>query len=351
MNKEILIKYLNDNCSEEEFEKFVFWLKKEKESGERKSWILDDWRSFEPELGNVDRGKYRALLDKIHHEINLNQQKKEMTLTSGTVITWLSRAAAILFIPLFTTLVYVSTNNNVQLNQYAEMAIDSLEVIAPVGSRTVVQLTDGTEVSLNYGSRIKYPRVFMGDKREVELEGEGYFDVAHNPDKPFVVKTDKINVTALGTEFNVLAYKGEDVVATTLVNGKVVVDRLLPGKEIKTLGAMIPGQYVEYNIKTEEVFSSQGKIEKFIAWKDGKLVFDNEPISNVAQKLSRMFNVDIEIVENVKDLTYTVTFEDDPLFLILDLMTEVTAIKYKVFPRRKLSDGSYSKQKIRIEKR
>ena len=82
------------------------------------------------------------------------------------------------------------------------------------------------------------------------LTGEGYFDVAHNPEKPFIVKTGELNVRALGTAFNVLAYLGSDEVETTLVNGKVVLEKDGTAGTIKTIGALEPGQHVNYNVKT-----------------------------------------------------------------------------------------------------
>lgn len=353
MNKELLIKYLNNNCTEKEFEELVEWIKKKAENKESKSWGLDDWKSFEPDLKNKDNKKYSALLDKIHHEINLKNRRETKVLTIGNITTWLSRAAAVLFIPLLGVMLYMLSNNNIQSNKLADLdlTVDSLEIIAPIGSRTVVQLSDGTEVYLNYGSQIKYPRSFTGETREITLSGEGYFDVAHNPEKPFVVKTGKLNVTALGTEFNVLAYPTDDIVETTLVNGKVVLAQKDVNGITKTVGAMEPGQHVAYNKELESIVSSKGNIDKYIAWKDGKLVFDNERITRVAEKLSRMYNVDIEVADDIKDYTYTVTLVNDPLLLILDLMTEVTNVKYITYPRKKLPDGTFSKQKIRIEKR
>ena len=104
----------------------------------------------------------------------------------------------------------------------AIVSVDSLEVIAPVGSRTVVELSDGSVVHLNYGSRMKYPQNFSGETRSVVLTGEGYFKVAHNPDKPFVVSTGIIDVIAVGTIFNVNAYPENNNIATTLVEGKVI---------------------------------------------------------------------------------------------------------------------------------
>ena len=294
------------------------------------------------------------MLNKIHHEINLqnSEKKNNKTIYMQIISKWLSRAAAILFIPLLGIVFYLLSQNNFQTEKITNVAVDSLEVISPVGSRTVVQLSDGTEVNLNYGSKIKYPRNFSGDTREITLTGEGYFNVAHNPDKPFIVKTEALNVTALGTQFNVQSYSGDNVISTTLVDGKVVIDKKLSNNTIKRLGTMVPGQHLKYNTKLREITSStKGNIDKYIAWTNGEMVFDNTPITEVARELSRKFNVEIEVADDIKDLTYTVTFVDDPLFLVLDLMTETTPVAYKRYPRKKLPDGTYSKLKIRIEKR
>ncbi len=198
---------------------------------------------------------------------------------------------------------------------------------------------------------MKYPQNFTGDTRGVILTGEGYFNIAHNPEKPFIVKSGKLNVKALGTKFNVLAYPGEEIIATTLVEGKVVVEQKLANGNMKTIGSMEPGQHISYHINNEVISSTKGSVEKYIAWKDGKLVFENESIEEVTNRLSRMFNVDFEIANDVKDYSYTVTFVDEPLFQILDLMTIATPISYKALARKKLPDGTFSKQKIKIEKK
>lgn len=354
MNKEILLKYLNSQCSDKEFEELANWVSRNAHYNDGKSWGFDQWKIFEPEpLKMQDEEKFSALLDKIHHEINLKKGEKEerQVFALSNITKWLSRVAAVLFIPLLGVMFYLLSNNNLQLDTVSGRNVDSLEVIAPIGSRTVVQLSDGSEVSLNYGSRIKYPRTFTGNTREITLDGEGYFDVAHDPDKPFVVKTGSLNVTALGTEFNVQSYRDDNLISATLVEGKVVIDKILPNEEFERIGAMQPGQHVAYNIASERIISSQGNIEQYIAWREGKMVFDNTPITTVAGELSRKFNVDIEVASDIKDLTYTVIFIEDPLYLILDLMTEITPVKYHKLPRKKQADGTYSKQIIKIEKR
>ena len=253
--------------------------------------------------------------------------------------------------PVLTYLIFTISERKTGSTEYANLAVDSLEIIAPIGSRTVVQLSDGSKVHLNYGSRIKYPQIFYGEKRELLLTGEAYFEVVHNPKKPFIVNTGKLNIKALGTEFNVNAYPDNDKIETTLVEGKLVLEHYDLSSNIKKVATIEPGQHVSYDLITVTFSGKSENIAKYIAWKDGKLVFDEAPINQVTERLSRMFNVNIEVADDIKDYTYTVIFVDEPLFQILDLMTIATPVRYRSIPRVKLPDGRYSKQTIILEKR
>jgi ferric-dicitrate binding protein FerR (iron transport regulator) len=355
MTKELLKKFLNDSCTDDELKEVISWVGTDAFNDESKNWGIQNWESNRVDENLGDSEKFNSLLDKIHHKINIENHKQTIQKSKSSSIklftTWITRAAAILLLPVIGLHFYTVSENASEAAKYASLAVDSLEIIAPIGSRTVVQLTDGSEVHLNYGSKLKYPQIFSGDTREVVLSGEGYFNVAHNPEKPFIVKTGKLDIKALGTAFNVFAYADVDIIKTTLVEGKVVLEH--PGKNCKekTIGGMVPGQHVAYNTNTGAIFSSEGDIEKYIAWKDGKLVFANESLDQVADRLSRMFNVDIKIEDDIKDFTYTVTIVDEPLFQILDLISMATPVSYRALPRNKLPDGTFSKQKIIIEKR
>lgn len=354
MTKELLIKYLNNQCSGAELKEVLLWIKTEASTRKSKDLVAEDWDGFSEDKKLKDDEKFTALFDKIQERIDLNSQQKKgtnKTFTLSVLASWLTKAAAILLIPILGFLLYTLDEIKVESSKYAKMAVDSLEVIAPIGSRTVVQLTDGSVVNLNYGSTLKYPKFFTGDTREVLLEGEGYFEVTHNPEMPFIVKTNKLNIKALGTTFNVLAYLDDDRVETTLVEGKVVLEQNLLNGTTKALGFMEPGQHVKYNTITNEIRSPKGDIENYISWKDGKVVFEDTPIVEVAEKLNRMFNTNISVEGKMEDFVYTVTFIDEPLFQILDLMAIATPISYKAFPRKKLADGTYSKQKIVIKRR
>jgi ferric-dicitrate binding protein FerR (iron transport regulator) len=354
MTKELLIKFLNNKCSVEEIEIIIQWINTEALNTEAKNLGLKEWETFQEHDIAVDPEGYSSLLDKIHHKININnnlQSTQNKTVTISKVTLWITRVAAIMLLPVLYFLFNVISENKMEINKYSNQIVDSLEIVAPIGSRTVVLLSDGSKVHLNYGSKLKYPQTFIGNTRGIDLSGEAYFEVAHDPDKPFVVKTGKLNVIALGTVFNVLAYSDNNVVETTLVEGKVQLESVLSDGNAKSLGLMLPDQHAKYNTQTGKVSNSEVRVDKYIAWKDGKQVFENEPITNVAKKLNRMFNVEIEVAEEIRDITYTVTFVDEPLTQILDLMALATPVSYKVLPRVKLKDGTFSKQKILILKR
>ena len=355
MKKELFRKYLNNRCSETELQEVLRWMNTDGINKEIRSWILEDWKSYQEPVSLDEDEKFSALFDKIQERIGNNNQNKTTkqgkTLTLPVFLNWLTKVAAILLLPVLTFLFYTLSEKKYLSDKYASLIVDSLEVIAPMGSRTVVQLSDGSMVHLNYGSKIKYPQIFSGGTREITLAGEGFFKVAHNPEKPFVVKVGNLNIKAVGTTFNVLAYRGDNAIETTLVDGKVVLEQTMQMGKSKTLGTMAPGQHVAYSLLNGNIASTKGKVEKYISWIDGKLIFEDTPMLQVTERLSRMFNVDFQVKDEVKDYTYTVILEDESLSQILDLMTIATPVDWKALSRNKLPDGTYSKQIIVIERR
>lgn len=355
MKKELLFKYLNNNCTETELREVVAWINSDELDNEDEKLVLGDWNSYKENHSIVDEEQFSIIFDKIQEKIsNKNEgngfQAKERSLILN-VSNWLTKAAAVLLIPVLTFLFYTISENKREAKLYANLATDSLEVIAPIGSRTVVHLSDGSEVYLNYGSKIKYPQFFTGNTRDVILSGEGFFKVSHNPEKPFIVKTGNLKIKAVGTTFNVLAYPDNNFIETTLLNGKVIVDKVMSNGKSQTLETMTPGQHINYSIQTEAISLSEGNTEKYVSWMDGKLIFDDASIVEVTNRLSRIFNVDFQLKDEIKDYIYTVTFTDEHLFQILDLMTIATPVTYKTLPRKKLPDGTFSKQQILIEKK
>lgn len=351
MKKELLIKYLNNQCSEPELNEVLNWFKTEALSNEGNKLSLEIWHTL-PESNTLNEDEdFIAIFEKIQERIDNNKSEEKKGKLIPLIFNWTVRVAAILLLPALTFLFYIVSENNIKSERYANLASDTLEVAAPLGSKTTVMLSDGSEVQLNHGSKIKYPHFFSGNSRDVILSGEGFFKIAHNPQKPFIVKAKSVNVKAVGTIFNVSAYPGNDIIETTLVSGKVILEQVKKDGQIRNIGSMKPGLHVSYDMQSGSVKSNEGSIEEYIAWTEGKLIFNDTPIVDVIGKLGVKFNVDFEVKDNIKNYRYTVTFSDDPLFQILDLMAIATPITYKILPREKLPDGTYSKQKIILEQR
>jgi len=161
-------------------------------------------------------------------------------------------------------------------------------VTTPRGGQYELVLSDGTRVWLNAATVLKYPTVFTGKERRVELTGEAYFEVAKNKNMPFNVSTKGMNVRVLGTHFNVMAYDDDKTVETTLLEGAVKLSNnrnnaiLKPGQQ----GVMRNG---------ESVFDvHSANVDDAVAWKNGFFSFNNESIQSIMKKISRWYDVDVE---------------------------------------------------------
>lgn len=189
----------------------------------------------------------------------------------------------------------------------AGMEISYNELFNPRGSKPIsLTLVDGTKVWLNSESSLKYPTVFMGDAREVEITGEAYFEVAKNPGKKFVVTGSGARTEVLGTHFNVNTYGDEDQIKVTLLEGsvKVIATALLqqkgnnssvmlkPGQQASLV---IPGAGEEFKLRT----SSQVNIEEVMAWKNNQFYFISANIRTIMSQLARWYDVEVEYDHNI----------------------------------------------------
>lgn len=225
---------------------------------------------------------------------------------------YMERVAAVLFFPLLF----------LYLLQFAEKQkegpMQMIEVSANTGSITRVLLPDSTVVCLNARSSLRYPQRFDNNKREVSLEGEGYFEVTHQPSCPFIVSLAQgKKVEVLGTKFNIDAYADQPFVATTLVGGRVIFLYETAGKEVRTV--LEPGQKIVCEKATNALKFYE--VDPFVetAWKDGKLIFDNTPLPEVVHQLEKTFNVHITLRSSILGkYSFTGTFDEQTLEPILE---------------------------------
>lgn len=194
----------------------------------------------------------------------------------------------------------------------------------PTGGQYNIVLADGTKVYLNTVSSIKYPTRFNGDQRMVELEGEAYFEVAKNKDKPFIVKSANQAIEVLGTHFNVHAYNNESVVKTTLLEGSVAVTY----KNQKAI--LKPGQQSNVADNSNRILIRKVDTEAAIAWKNGRFKFDNADLKSVMKQLERWYGIKVEYRGDVSDVRFNGgTFMNKNLSEVLKVL-ELSNIKFKV---------------------
>lgn len=162
-----------------------------------------------------------------------------------------------------------------------------------------LQLADGTKVWLNSTSSLRFPVSFSGNSREVYLEGEAYFDVARDERHPFVVHSEKINVHVLGTAFDMMSYRGDDAVRTTLESGKI---KLLAGS---TNLVVLPGQQASLAMGDSLFTVTKPDLDEVLSWKDGRFHFTNANIKAVMRQLERWYDVTVQYQGDVSALNLT----------------------------------------------
>ena len=201
------------------------------------------------------------------------------------------------------------------------------------------ELPDGSKGVLNSGSSIEYSIPFVNN-RKIELTGEAYFDVEKIKNNPFSVFTSHLEVKVLGTKFNVNEHLDTKSTEVILQEGKV--ECLYKGQKIGTLSP-----HERIIIADGKVSKSKVNADKYIAWKDGKLVFRGDSMKEVARRLELWFDIDVEIAdEELNSYSFRGTFENDKLEEVLRLLKLTSPFQYKIIKRKKLPNGSFSKKKV-----
>ena len=170
------------------------------------------------------------------------------------------------------------------------------QLIVPAGKRSSITFSDGTHIWLSASSRVVYPVEFMENKREIYVEGEAFLDVYHDENRPFIVKTNKIDIQVLGTTFNVCAYENENTQTVVLVTGKVEVKT---NNGVKTL---TPNNLLSYNDQ-KGISVHPVDVQEYIAWKDGFYQFKQESLEVIAKKLNKYYGKTIIVDKRLTKIT------------------------------------------------
>jgi ferric-dicitrate binding protein FerR (iron transport regulator) len=205
------------------------------------------------------------------------------------------------------------------------------ELITPKGGGYTLQLADGTIVTLNAGSSLKYPVSFTDSIRQVFLVGEAYFDVRHDG-KPFIVSCDDIDVRVLGTSFNISTYPDDPDVKTTLVEGKVKIttsENLQLASEGKVL---LPSDQAIFNKNNASIDIIQVNTSQYTSWIQGKFEFKNLDLDQVMKRLSRWYDFEYRFeTDAAKDYHFTARINNDQnISSILEMLEMTTDVKFVI---------------------
>lgn len=321
IDNEFLVKYLTGNCSDTECESLLTWVEESEENKRMFTEFKNSWV-----ISNI--GKVKNSQDEISVNLNnvleqINRQNNSNDTSRFKISVFWKVAAAIIITIGLTSLL------NYYLWKTPEKEIAYHEISVPSGQQAQLTLADGTHIWLNSKSKLVYPGEFSGKYREVKLDGEGYFQVSHNPQKPFIVKTSHLDVKVLGTSFNITNYSDEDKISFALETGAIS----LLEKDSKTSKIQLkPTDLAVYSKSTSEIELSKGDAEIYKSWLKGQFKFRNLSFEDIARRLGRNFNVEFVFVnEKVKKLKYNGSFYNyEPLHQILKIMQTNSAFRYRM---------------------
>ena len=282
MSKEIMMKFINNTCSDEELQMIKSWLD-ESDENVKELFELEQTAMYAGSLRD-DTDSRRRVSAEIKRRI-IGREAGRRARSRSVMLRWMSAAAAIVVIAV--TSVFLFRGPDVKM----------LKAVALNESCSVV-LPDGSTVYLSRGSELEYPEDFSSD-RKVSLSGEGFFKVTHDAEHPFIVEGEFLNVKVLGTEFNFNSNKdGQN--NCSLVEGSVEVSTADNSHGV----VLTPGQKADYDIATGNITVSETNAPVDAAWHNKVIPFDNATIKDIVEILVKLYKVDIKLDKNV-DLSTT----------------------------------------------
>lgn len=332
----ILRRYFNNRYSRNDYLELKRLILSE--DSEIELLIQTHWNEFKTEE-NIAVKDLSEVLVNLNQEIDKNSNNPFLK----RILIAYSRIAAILIIPLFLALGFLYF----QFNEYLFQKNVFVDVVSPSGSRTSLNLPDGSMVWLNGDSHIRYPAVF-GKNREVKIEGEAFFKVKSDKKHPFLVSAKDVVVRATGTQFNVMAYNDIPEVSVILKEGKVSIE-----DENRTLIKEVdPGYELRYAKKSSSISYKEINTENYSGWISGRLIFSYAPFSEVVERMEKWYGIDIEIVDKeLLQLHFRATFVNENIEEALKLLQSTATFSYEFSERETRNDGSLEKSKIYITKK
>lgn len=309
----LIARILTKSANNEEKKQLHEWLDKSENNRIAFNKIFAYW-SLENKT-DVDDGHMKSVFGRLMYRIKM-QQSRKTSFRYPNVAYW-KIAAVLFFVVSIAASILLLTNNVPTQSEFA--------VSTSSGQRSQAILPDGTKVWLNASTNLVMDAGFGGSERNVHLDGEAYFEVAHDKTKPFQVDIHGTIVKVLGTTFNIRGYSDEEIITTSLLNGSVVI----VGSNNKGQYKLMPGQSATYN-KADNTLKIQNENGTEISgWRNGVVVLNSVPFNKLMQRLERQYDVKIEYEpKDFYDTHYSGKLDNLRLDQVFDFISYSIPITY-----------------------
>lgn len=324
MDKELLKKYFRNQCTIGEIEQVLAWFQtkegqqyfEENLDRDMQKYADDDRLLLDPD---VPTDKMLQRIQETRKEVKTPLEKKNRS--------WQIKAAVALIVCAFLAGVGYFVFQSDSINSSSQQA-DSIRTISTEHNQhRLVTLSDGTEIRLNSNSTIQVPNPFASNERTVTLNGEAWFDVAPDENRPFHIKAGQAAIQVLGTEFNV---KIDDIagnVQVAVAEGSVSLNNSIQKNGSSAI--LTENTYAVYNIDSREILIEHTPVENYMSWISGKLFFYNEPLWVVSRYIERLYDVSFQFdQESLKELPLSTNMAREKLPDVLNIIAQTLGIDY-----------------------
>ena len=320
---ELIAKYLAGEASENELDKIYNWGKENPDQAKELGLMSEAWT-----LSGNEKILYKinekSAWEKISSRID-NKEKKSLERKNLRILTsrFARMAAGFILLAAIAAGLYMITG---KLHSSSGLMTISNEEVNPV----TISLSDGSEISLNKGTRLEYPEKFIGNLREVKLTGEAFFVIKPDILKPFIVHTQNATIKVVGTSFNVSANNQIGAVKVVVESGKVELQPVFNGAQ-KIL--LEKGNFGSYHNNDSKAIKGKNEDINYLSWKTRVIRFDGTPLQEVTDVLNRTYHSDISLGGELKKCKFTGSFSEESLDTVIKVLK--TAFNLKIDTREK----------------
>lgn len=325
MKKKLADKFFNNQVNNHDASKVLEWF----ETSEGKDYLnnkLDSDKNLmsKKELAELDNEVeseklYKSIQEKIRYRRDLKKKRWDY-------VSHMVKVAAVLAVIITSSLLVIKHEADLE-EHYAEQIDETIYFQTGHDQHQEITLADGTLIRLNSNSELLVSKNFMQDTREITLGGEAYFDVAHDPERKFIIHANQSTIEVLGTAFNVRSYSGHDNVQVAVIDGTVSFRNIW---EENNRVLLKKGDFAYLDVNKNAVSVDNVAVENYLAWKSGMLVFENLSLNQVCNQLSRLYDVMCNYDnENIRQYHVTARFSDVSLEKALEVIALTLKIGYE----------------------